>query len=131
MQGHSYGNLLEVVNYGDLIRAVAVFLGLAIPEDKLTGSFSLQEMDGVVPGSLYKRTCNWGVGRCQCLEFGSYNLTKILDEDGEKIEPYYSKWTEYSKDLTMFAWAGFKSKEAMDEAIEAYKARAGHTTTEL
>lgn len=131
MQSHNQGNLLTVVNMGNLIDAILLFLGIKIPSDKLTGAFTLQEMDGVKPGSLYKRTCHWGLGRCDCIEMGSYDLTKIVDGDGNHIEPYYSDFIKYMGDHELFAWMGFKSQKDMNEVIDAYKKQAADDFTEL
>lgn len=71
-------------------------------------SFTLELDDsGVQPGSKWHRgvyLSNLIMGRCEC-EFGaSYEMVKILDENGDPIEPYFSEWTAYMGEVPVALW---------------------------
>lgn len=108
IQGHEYGDLSKYsVNMKHL---------LSLPFEKaahIQGYFDMQEIaDQQVPGALWKRPCFWGIGSCSCLEFGTYDLTKILDGDGNKVEPYYSEFLQYMGDVPLFVWTGHNGTAA-------------------
>jgi len=85
MQFHSLGNVKEAIDLGDMA-SDTMDLSSMVPEGTLHGAFTLQEMSGSVDGSHWKRTCHWGIGDTTCafVEFGSYDLLKIVDGDGRR-----------------------------------------------
>lgn len=44
---------------------------------------------------------------CDTVPFGSYYLTKIIDQDGYKIEPYYSEYVAFMEGYPQIIWTGF------------------------
>jgi len=95
--------------------------GIPVPDGVFTGKFTLEEVEGVKPGSVYKRGCYWGVGDLNWFEFGSYHLTKIIDENGSPLEPYHSEFLNFIGDTPLYMWTGFANKEAQEEAIQYYE----------
>lgn len=105
LQIHRKGDLREdSVNANHLVPALPSFFKY------VTGKFELEEVIySPQPGSLWKRPCWWGVGVCNFLEFGSYDLVKIIDEHGEPLEPGHSEFISYMKDIPLYVWSGFAS----------------------
>lgn len=56
------------------------------------------------PGSFFYRRVS---GVCNMIEFGSYNLVKILDENAVRIEPHYSRYVEFMNGAPLILWTGF------------------------
>lgn len=67
-------------------------------------TWTMEEANGVEPGSLWFRRVSL---YCSKVGFGSYELTKIIDENGERIEPYYSSYVEYMEGAPHIIWSGF------------------------
>jgi len=67
-------------------------------------TWTMEEMDGVEPGSLWYRRVSL---YCSMVGFGSYELTKIIDENGQRIEPYYSDYVQYMEGAPHIIWSGF------------------------
>jgi len=108
----TYANL-QVHPHGDL-REYAVNLAHMIPGlpeplfKHIQGQFDVEEYPDAEPkGSRFYRRCRWGPGSCSCLEFGSYDLVKILNGDGSPLEPYYTEFLDYMGDVPLFVWSGF------------------------
>lgn len=121
VEDHNNGNLLETGNPGDMIANHMRKAGIPVPDGIFTGKFTLEEVEGVKPGSVYKRGCYWGVGDLNWFEFGSYHLTKIIDENGSPLEPYHSEFLNFIGDTPLYMWTGFANKEAQEEAIQYYE----------
>jgi len=114
MQTGTFGNLTEAENLGKLIPGI---LNLPVPSDTFNGAFTLEEEPGSNDGRAWKRTCYWGlkqVGSCAFLEFGSYQLVKVMDGDGKPVQPYYDQFLKYMGDIPVMMWSGWK-----DEATKA------------
>lgn len=123
MQTYLLGNLNVNNDLGlmvDLILQLPAWLaGFA------SGHFDLTEMDGPEPGSIWKRGILWGLRRCKCLPFGSYELKKVLDADGKPLEPYWSEYVKYMHDdagnpVPLLLWSGFRSKENRTAAAQSF-----------
>jgi len=121
IQSHKDGNLSMADTNGGAINSDIQDFGIPIPDDTVTGRFTLEELEGVKPGSLYKRGCYWGVGYCDCFEFGSYHLVKVIDKDGSPLEPYYSEMIDFVGDTPVYMWSGFASQESQQEAAQYYE----------
>jgi len=67
-------------------------------------TWTMEEKGGVEPYSLWHRRVSV---YCSQLSFGSYTLTKILDEYGERIEPYYSDYVAFMEGQPQIIWSGF------------------------
>lgn len=94
LQAHMYGNMSKHVT---------------------PNAYTLEyDSSGVVPGSLWHRGIylrNPVLGRCAC-EFGvSYTLTKIIDNEGDPIEPYFSEWVEYMGEVPLALWGKITDDE--------------------
>lgn len=120
IQSHDDSNLTVAGTNGEMIGDSLRDFGIPIPDGTFTGKFTLEEMEGVKPGSVFKRGCYWGVGRCDCVEFGSYYLTKIIDENGAPLEPYYSEFLGFMGSTKVYMWTGFASKGAEEDAARHY-----------
>mmetsp|Transcript_7287 Transcript_7287/g.26445 ORF Transcript_7287/g.26445 Transcript_7287/m.26445 type:complete len:243 (+) Transcript_7287:541-1269(+) len=97
--------------------------------------YTIEEMSkkGDEPGSTWYRGIYGGppcfestFGQCKPFSIGSYELTKILDEDGKPLEPYYTEFLEYMGDVPLFVWAGYGNKTVLDmlqrgDSLEAAK----------
>mmetsp|Transcript_97957 Transcript_97957/g.315212 ORF Transcript_97957/g.315212 Transcript_97957/m.315212 type:complete len:108 (-) Transcript_97957:310-633(-) len=81
----------------------------------------MEEMPGSKDGSLWKRACYFGPGSCAFMEFGSYNLTKILDEHGEPVQPHYDEFIEYMGNVPLLVWAGWADKQAKKDVSHRFK----------
>jgi len=72
--------------------------------------YTVEEMPKeVVPGSKYYRGIYYGtdwMGQCKVVAGGSYELTKVIDEKGEPLEPYYSQFIQYMGDSKLLLWTG-------------------------
>merc|ERR1712151_1206936 len=121
IQSHKDGNLSMADTNGGAINSDIQDFGIPIPDDTVTGKFTLEELEGVKPGSVYKRGCYWGVGDLNWFEFGSYHLTKIIDENGSPLEPYHSEFLNFIGDTPLYMWTGFANEEAQEEAIQYYE----------
>jgi len=71
----------------------------------ITGDYTLQQISKE-PGAQWKRTCYWGIGACKWFEMGSYDLTKVIDADGQPFEPHYSEFLEYMGDVPIMMTTG-------------------------
>lgn len=67
-------------------------------------TWTMEEMNGVEPYSLWNRRVSV---YCDAVGFGSYTLTKIIDENGHRIEPYYSDYVDYMEGNPHILWSGF------------------------
>mmetsp|Transcript_74251 Transcript_74251/g.194729 ORF Transcript_74251/g.194729 Transcript_74251/m.194729 type:complete len:378 (+) Transcript_74251:66-1199(+) len=83
----------------------------------ITGDYTLQQISKE-PGAQWKRTCYWGIGACKWFEMGSYDLTKVIDADGQPFEPHYSEFLEYMGEVPIMMMTGINatSQEQLDEA---------------
>mmetsp|Transcript_13651 Transcript_13651/g.36624 ORF Transcript_13651/g.36624 Transcript_13651/m.36624 type:complete len:137 (-) Transcript_13651:448-858(-) len=106
MQADDLGLLASVISRGAILPGI------------LSGAFTLEEMPGSEDGSLWKRTCYWGPGRCASMEFGSYDLTKIVDEHGEPVQPHYDEFIEYMGEVPLFVWAGWADEQAKKDVAD-------------
>mmetsp|Transcript_13647 Transcript_13647/g.36609 ORF Transcript_13647/g.36609 Transcript_13647/m.36609 type:complete len:250 (-) Transcript_13647:471-1220(-) len=116
MQVGTFGNMTQADDLGTGLMVSAMTGGLTLPG--LTGAFTLEEMPGSEDGSLWKRTCYWGPGRCASMEFGSYDLTKIVDEHGEPVQPHYDEFIEYMGEVPLFVWAGWADEQAKKDVAD-------------
>lgn len=106
LQAHFAGDLrVDSVNMKTMIPL------LPDAASAITGKFTLEELPGKPPGSHWMRRCVWGVGACDCIEFGSYDLVKIIDGDGDPIEPAYSDFLEYMGDVPLFVWSDYDKSD--------------------
>jgi len=103
VQVHPHGDLSKyAVDFAQMVPFLPEF-----PFKHIQGQFSMEEYPDSSPkGSRFFRRCKWGPGSCSCLQFGSYELVKILNGDGSPLEPYYSEFLAYMGDVPMFVWTG-------------------------
>mmetsp|Transcript_39458 Transcript_39458/g.113406 ORF Transcript_39458/g.113406 Transcript_39458/m.113406 type:complete len:397 (+) Transcript_39458:41-1231(+) len=80
----------------------------ALPSAESTGNHWYRGIYGAPPV----------MGRCSCVSVGNYNLVKIIDGDGNPVEPYYSEYLRFLGDVRLVFWAGF-SDETVQELLEA------------
>jgi len=88
--------------------------------------YELEKLDdgSGYPGSLWKRSIYWGPpGKCREIEFGTYTLKKIINNDGEPHEPYFSQWVEYMGKVDLLLWTGWNSAEAREYDIGSTEAQ--------
>lgn len=71
-------------------------------------TFTLDEYAGdeSTPGSSWWRGILFGCFGVNCVPFGGYHLVKILDGDGQPVQPYYDQFIAYMGDVGLFTWAG-------------------------
>lgn len=121
MQAGAFGNLSTAVDLGDLIPDM-----LNLPQSgSYSGAFTLQELPRSQNGSLWKRTCDWGLGpKCAWVEFGSYDLVKVVDGDGKPVQPHYNDFIDYMGDVPLFVWTGWESEELKSAVAKGYERRA-------
>merc|ERR1712032_329925 len=74
----------------------------------ITGA--IEEMDGVLPGSRWYRRASI---MCSQVEFGSYEFIKIIDENGEQTQPYYSEYLNSMKDHYHTIWTGLGAEHIL------------------
>jgi len=111
MQTGLFGNLQEATDLGVMVDVISG------SELGATGAFTLQEMDGSVDGSRWKRTCHWGLKALSpraFLEGGSYDLLKVLDANGQPNEPYYTEFVNYMGSVPLMVWSGWGSEEVKE-----------------
>lgn len=74
--------------------------------------------EGVAPGALwYRGTYNaptW-MGGCKCISIGSYTLVKVIDANGQPLEPYYSEFLQYMGDTSLLLWTGVTQQMPADD----------------
>lgn len=91
----------------------------------IKGTITLQELpNGAEPGSLWRQVSDWGVGSCDCFDGGTTSLTKILDGNGDPLEPYYSQFTASAGSSPFYLWTGWASEEDRQKAARRFAARA-------
>mmetsp|Transcript_32786 Transcript_32786/g.94362 ORF Transcript_32786/g.94362 Transcript_32786/m.94362 type:complete len:436 (-) Transcript_32786:211-1518(-) len=110
MQANSFGSLTAVSNPGELVSAVTGIPSMLT--SAIQGAFTLQALKGPVEGALFRRTCQWGISACAFLDFGSYDLVKILDGAGSPVQPYYQEFIDYMGDVPLIVWSGFSSDDS-------------------
>merc|ERR1712187_103671 len=67
-----------------------------------TQTFTLEALET----NSWKRGVWNGSCGCDCIEFGSYNLLRILDADGKPIHGNWDEFLEYMGDLPLLTWSG-------------------------
>mmetsp|Transcript_87163 Transcript_87163/g.251382 ORF Transcript_87163/g.251382 Transcript_87163/m.251382 type:complete len:407 (+) Transcript_87163:119-1339(+) len=73
--------------------------------------------DGSPRGATWHRGIYGGpewLGRCKCISVGAYTLKKLVDGEGQPVEPHYSEWVEYMGGGRVSFWGGF-----VDEAVKS------------
>lgn len=69
-----------------------------------------QDSDAVnpaqAPGSAWWRGIRWGCCGFNFFPFGSYNLVKVLDGEGQPVQPYYDQFINYMGDVGIWTWGG-------------------------
>jgi len=120
MQASLNGQVSKAANMAGEMAAEHLGRGDSFNQDALQGAFTLQELPESVNGSHWKRTCHWGLGKttCAAIEFGTYDLIKILDADGQPIQPQYDEFIEYMGNVPLFVWAGWKSEEEKNRVAQ-------------
>eukprot|EP00928_Gymnodinium_smaydae_P098070 TRINITY_DN9034_c0_g1_i1.p1 TRINITY_DN9034_c0_g1~~TRINITY_DN9034_c0_g1_i1.p1 ORF type:complete len:346 (+),score=48.02 TRINITY_DN9034_c0_g1_i1:62-1039(+) len=69
-------------------------------------TWTMEEMDGPEPGSLYYRGNYWFCGK---YSYGSYDLMKIVTADGKKLEPHWSQYKAFKEghpEILQSGWNG-------------------------
>eukprot|EP00445_Apocalathium_hangoei_P002947 CAMPEP_0203858088 /NCGR_PEP_ID=MMETSP0359-20131031/11087_1 /ASSEMBLY_ACC=CAM_ASM_000338 /TAXON_ID=268821 /ORGANISM="Scrippsiella Hangoei, Strain SHTV-5" /LENGTH=349 /DNA_ID=CAMNT_0050774841 /DNA_START=3 /DNA_END=1052 /DNA_ORIENTATION=- len=120
MQVAAFGNMTQAVG---LELLVSELTGGLFPEVGPAGAFTLEEMPGSEDGSVWKRTCFWGFGSCAFMEFGSYDLVKIVGEHGEPVQPHYDEFIEYMGEVPLIVWAGWADEQAKKNVADRIEAR--------
>mmetsp|Transcript_50785 Transcript_50785/g.146525 ORF Transcript_50785/g.146525 Transcript_50785/m.146525 type:complete len:436 (-) Transcript_50785:55-1362(-) len=112
MQVHQFGNLTEAVDLGHLLGLITGNPDLA----GVSGAFTLQKARHASPGSMWRRTCQWGSSdTCVFAEAGSYDFVKIIDADGNFVQPWYDEFIEYMGDVPLMTWTGWHDAAARAE----------------
>jgi len=120
MQLHPRGKLQDVSNIGDQ---------LPIKEVKeASGAFTIEaKKDFSATNRVWRRKCQWGISSPSCANwnFGSYDLTQIIDGDGEKTQ-YFQDWVNYMHDdsgkkVQMIVWSGFKDDRSKKQLEKWYQ----------
>ncbi|CAJ1413153.1 unnamed protein product [Effrenium voratum] len=101
LQGHSTDLRVDTINVGTFVPFCPCLTCIG-------GKFTLEALESpsAEPGSSWKRGCFWGPCNCKSVEFGSYNLVKVITGDGKPNEPYYSEFIKYMGDVRLFCWTG-------------------------
>jgi len=125
MQAHFMGDMSNASNMGKLVGAMIPGLPDSLTS-AITGAYTLEKIpeNAFTPKrqrDTWKRTCYWGMAGCNCLEFGSYDLTKIMDSNGERIQPHHQDFLDYMGDVPIFMWAGFKDEKTRAAAAWFYE----------
>jgi len=103
LQVHPGDNLLdELINLHALTDGIGPSWG--------TGEFRL--IEDTPDGIQWNRDIRWGIGGCQCLDFGGYNLVKIIDGNGATVQPNYDEFIDYMGDVPLILWTGHKSSSS-------------------
>jgi len=81
--------------------------------------YTIEELqDAASPGNAWHRGIYYSLGgvlgRCRCIDFGSYTLKRIMDGEGKPIEPYYTEFLEYQRDIPLVFWTGYADKKAKE-----------------
>ena len=42
----------------------------------------------------------------ECIPFGGYTLLKVLDGEGNPVQPAYDEFIQYMGDVPIWTWAG-------------------------
>jgi len=108
LQLHQFGNLTEAANIGALLSAInnAPLLAGA------SGAFTLQKHPHAKDGSIWRRPSQWGIrGDCATVESGTYDLVKVIDADGNKVQPWHDEFVKDMGDVPLMTWTGWKSEE--------------------
>lgn len=101
---------LQAISYANMSHYEPQSLGfMNLPQ--ITGENTMDDISlpGQEPGTLWHRGIKWGPGGCRCVDFGSYQLTKVLDADGAPLEPYHSEFLEYMGAHELYVWTGYVS----------------------
>merc|ERR1712019_128719 len=107
------GNLLKTEEAGDIFAKN----GINIPG--MTGTFTLEAGKGVDDGSAWKRGIYLGCGKSAFIEFGSYDLVKILDHEGKPVQPYYDEFIQYIGDVPLMVWSGWEDGASKESAAQS------------
>jgi len=51
---------------------------------------------------------------CNCWSVGSYNLRRILDGDGNPVEPYHSEWVAYIGQANLAVWYDYSDPASLE-----------------
>jgi len=124
VQVHPTAGLKTVSNPGSLLDATLLESVPAV-QGLVKGTFALEELpEGGSSGALWRQTSFWGVGSCECLEIGSFSLTKVLDGNGEPLEPYYSEFVASTAQVPLYLWTGWPTPADRDASARRFAARA-------
>lgn len=93
-------------------------------QDFWKGSESLQEEFSEVPGTRWRVVEDWGLLRCNCVQHQVRTYEKIVDGDGEPMEPQYSDFLRVVGGDPLYFWTGWPSEEERRAAGKKFFARA-------
>jgi len=51
---------------------------------------------------------------CNCFSIGSYNLRRIIDANGNPVEPYHSEWLAYIGQANLAVWYDYTDPAALE-----------------
>merc|ERR1719162_2367514 len=91
--------------------------------DLVTAAYTLQAMSD--DGTHWKRTINWGLGSCGFLEFGSYDLVKVMDGDGKPVQPHYDDFLKYQGEVPLLVWTGWENATFKSQVAQGYADATG------
>merc|ERR1711933_492375 len=83
----------------------------------MTGTFTLEA--GEDDGSAWKRGIYLGCCNSAFIDFGSYDLIKILDHEGKPVQPHYDEFIEYIDDVPLMVWAGWEDEASKESAAQS------------
>lgn len=73
--------------------------------------------EGALPGAMWYRGTYGGpswLGGCKCLSMGGYMLAKVIDSNGQPLEPYYSEFLQYMGQAPLLLWTGVTEQAPRD-----------------
>jgi len=84
----------------------------------LIGTQTFQEDAGAEqgPGTTWRSVEQWSVLSCSCVQHRTLTFEKILDANGEPVEPQHSDFLRRSSGNPFYLWTGWPSERARQEA---------------
>merc|ERR1719203_1839028 len=74
------------------------------------------------------RFVNTGKSVTAKIQHTGYNLTKIIDAHGEKIEPFYAQYQTFMMGKPLIVWAGLQNSSRREDNGTQNGSTAGNST---
>ena len=79
----------------------------------LSKTFTLDELEGEgnasLDGRAWHRGIKWGCVGVGCIPFRGYMPLKVLDGEGNPVQPAYDEFIQYMGDVPIWTWAGTRN----------------------